>query len=111
MTELLCVNQNNPGSGILNALGFFSCWRLNRQKGVSWSSQGGIEPLLLLLRMQPCHLLKRSYVPHGAKIKKFLTECRNMRIKGEIFVNNDAKGCDLISDWRGGNVNNGDSGK
>jgi len=50
-------------------------------------------------------------VPHGAKIKKFLTECRNMRIKGEIFVNNDAKGCDLISDWRGGNVNNGDSGK
>jgi len=43
------------------------------------------------------------YVPQGEKMKKkFLEECRNMRVKGEMFVNNDAKGCDLINDcyWR-----------
>jgi len=53
-------------------------------------------------------------MPQGAKMKnRFLAQCRNMRTKGEMFVNYDARSFDLISDcyWRGGNVNSGDSRK
>jgi len=31
-----------------------------------------------------------------------------MNVKGEMFVDYDTKGCDLIDDWIGGNVNTGD---
>ena len=57
--QSLCV-QNNPGSSILNALEF--CYVGDKQpKGVSWSSQGGVEPLDAAMssvrkkRGQPCN--------------------------------------------------------
>jgi len=52
-------------------------------------------------------------VPQGAKMKiRFLAECRNMRIKDEMLVDNNTKGCDLsVAYWRAGSVNTGDSSK
>jgi len=87
---------------MIEFLRYVGDWTAKKERG--GSSRGGIEPLA-------CHILckKLTHVPQGTKMKKrFLAEWRNMNVKGEMFVDYDTKGCDLINDWRGGNVNTGD---
>jgi len=86
---VVCSKQS--GQWCFECIGVLLCWKLNNQKGVSGSSQGGIESLCLLW-MQPCPLYERNvYSASWRKDeKRFLAKGRNMRVKGEMFVSYDA---------------------
>jgi len=46
-TVVMCSEQS--GQQYFECVGVLLRWRLNSQKGVSWSSRGGIEPFVLAM--------------------------------------------------------------